>query len=179
MHALDWLGDIAQWLLALIPRVVLVRRTHGAVRFTRDHVKELKAGIHLYWPVWSEVQQICVVRQTLNLSYQCLMSKDKETVVVAAIVVFRITDAAAALTTTDNIQDTIHDVAMAAIRRVVSSCDFDEIHANTSKGKSIDSLLRRRLQSELSTYGVAVDRAFLSEICQPVIVRLLSDFSSN
>lgn len=180
MHALDWLGDLIHVISLVIPRLVLVRRTHSGVLFCRDKVKLVKPGVTWYWPVWSEIQQICTVRQTLNLSYQCLLTKDQEPIVVAAIVVYRIADPVAALTTTDLIADTIHDVAMAAIRRVISATTFSEVHMNVNdKRQSIDSLLRHRLQADLSTYGATIERAFLCDISRPVIVRLLSDVTSN
>ncbi len=184
MHALDWLGDLINALSLVIPRLVLIRRTHAGVVFCRDQVRPLKPGLHIYWPIWSEVQKICTVRQTLNLSYQCLISKDLESVVVAAIVVYRIDNAVAALTETDNIQDTIHDVAMNALRRVVNGCTFSEIHTNkrettSDKKQSIDSLLRQRLQVDLASYGVVVERAFLSDISRPLFVRLLGDIATN
>jgi regulator of protease activity HflC (stomatin/prohibitin superfamily) len=180
VHALDWLGDLIHVVSLVIPRLVLVRRTHAGVLYCRDKVKAVGPGVTWYWPVWSEIQLICTVRQTLNLSYQCLFCRDGSPIVVAAIVVYRIESAVDALTTTDQIVDTIHDVAMAAIRRVVTACTFKEIHENkTEKGKSIDSMLRHRLQADLSTYGVSIERSFLCDISKPVIVRLLSDVASN
>ncbi len=184
MHALDWLGDLIHAISLVIPRLVQVRKTHGGVLFRRGKVIPIGPGMRWYWPIWSEIQQVSTVRQTLNLSYQCLISKDLEQLVVAAIVVYRIDNTLAALTETDNVQDTIHDVAMNALRRVVGSCTFAEIHTNkretgSDKKQSIDAMLRHRLQVDLASYGVAVDRAFLSDIARPLIVRLMGDVLSN
>ena len=176
MHALDWIGQLMEVAISLIPRLVVVRQTHAGVVFRLGVARAIGPGWHVYWPLTSECVLVCTVRQSLNLSYQCLLTKDNHALVVAAIVVFRIESAFLAVTETDNIQDTIHDVSMSAIRRVINGCDFSEVHTNTnSSGGSIDAMLRRRLQADLSSYGVAIDRAFLSDISQPIIVRLLSD----
>lgn len=181
MHALDWLGDLIHAISLIIPRLILIRSTHAGVVFCRDTVKAIGPGLHLYWPVWSEVQTICMVRQSMNLSsYQCLISKDLQAVSVAAVIVYRVTDPVAALTTTDLLTDTLHDVSLNAIRLIVSSCDFSEIHSNvTAKGKRIDGILRTRLQANLGTYGVHVERAFLSDVARPLMIRLLTETQST
>ena len=180
MHAFDWLSDFTHLLVSLIPRLVVIRQTHAGVIFRRGLAKKVGPGIHLYWPILSECVQVCTVRQSLNLSYQCLLTVDGQAIVVAAIVVYRIENAFLALTETDNAQDTIHDVSMSAIRRVVNGCTFSEVQKNTTaKGNSLDAMLRKRLQADLSTYGVAIDRAFLSDLSKPIILRHLGDPLSN
>lgn len=178
MHALDWLGDIAQWLLALVPRLVLVRKTHGAIRFTRGHSIVLKPGVHWYWPVWSEIQQICIVRQTLNLPYQSLVSSDGQGVVVAVTVVYEIADTLLALTATDNIVDTIGDISQWAIKRVVSVCSAEELRKGiAANGRKIDGILRAKLASDLKEYGVSVRQAFICEFSVPRMYRVMGDLA--
>lgn len=174
MHALDWLGDLAQWLLALVPRLQHIRQTHGAVRFTRHHAVVLKPGLHLYWPVWSSIQTLCVVRQTLNLPYQCLMASDGVGVVVAVTVVYEIDDVGAALTTTDNITDTIGDIAQWAIKRVISAYSSTELRTGvTATGRKIDGIIRAKLAADLKTYGVLVRQAFICEFSTPRFFRVM------
>jgi regulator of protease activity HflC (stomatin/prohibitin superfamily) len=180
MRALDWLGDIASWLLTLVPRLHNIRRTHGAVKFTRGRATVLKPGVVFYWPLLSEIQQICVVRQTLNLPYQCLISSDSVGVTVAVTVVYEISDTLLALTSTDNIVDTIHDLSQFAIKRAVSACSSEELRKGvTSKGRSIDKILRLKLSKDLSEYGVAVKQAFISEYSTPRMIRLMTETASN
>lgn len=184
MHALDWLGDIAQWILTLVPRLVLVRKTHAGVKFTRGRAIVLKPGLHLVWPVWSEVEKVCVVRQTVNLPYQCLVASDGTGVVVAVTVVYTISDAMAALTGTDNLVDTVLDISHLAVKRVVQTCLTGELRDGSIKrnGRSynLDKLLRKRLSLDLSTYGVSVKQAFISEIAFPLMVRMIgADYAPN
>lgn len=173
---LDWLNDIVRGLLAFVPRPILVRKTHGAVLFRRSQAKRLTPGLWWYWPIWSQVVTVCVVRQTINLPFQALVSLDGEQLVLAVTVVYEIPDVEAALTGTDDITDTIQDVSHRAVKQVVSACSSSALLAGkTDKGRSVDSLLRKRLNADLAGYGVRVRQAFVSEISKPYIVRLMGD----
>ena len=177
---LDWISEFTHLLASIVPRLVVVRETHSGVIFRRGIAKRAGPGMHIYWPVTSECIQICTVRQSLNLSYQSLITADGAAIVVAAVVVYRVEDALLALTGTDCVADTIHDVSMSAIRRAVNSCTFAEVQKNANaKGNSLDAMLRKRLQADLSTYGVAIDRAFLSDLSKPIILRHLGDPQST
>lgn len=176
MAALDWLGEVAQWLLSLVPRLRLIRKTHGAVRFTRGQAVVLKPGLALYWPVWSEIVSTPVVRQTINLPYQSLLTSDGTPVVVAVTVVYEVSDPLLALTQTDNILDTIGDLSHWSVKRVVSACSCDELQRGVSaSGRKIDGLLRAKLARDLASYGVSIRQAFVSEFTRPVMVRLMGD----
>ena len=177
---LDWLNDIMRALLTLVPRPVLIRSTHAGVMFTRSKARQLTPGLWWYWPIWSEVVQSPTVRQTLNLTYQSLVASDGESVVIAVTVVYRIDDIHAALCETDNILDTIQDVAHGSVKRLVCRHSSSELQAGrTETGKSIDGMLRRRIQTDLSPFGVRVDRAFIVEFSRPYFVRLMGDNVSS
>lgn len=179
MHALDWLGDLIVVVGNLIPRLFLVKQTHAAVIFTRSRAKALRPGMHIYWPVCSEVKQICVVRQTINLPYQTLTTKDKYGIVVAVTVVYTINEPLSALTTTDDILDTIQDISHWAVKRVITECNMSELIDGQINSKKLDTIIRHRMQNDLRSYGVCVKQAFISEICLPYLVRLMGDVASN
>jgi modulator of FtsH protease HflK len=173
---LDWLNDIVRGLLAFVPRPILVRKTHGAVIFTRAKASCVGPGLYWYWPIWSEVERTSVQRKTVNLPYQALTTLDGEQVVVAVTVVYKITNVEAALLETDDFQDTIQDISHRAVKRVVGACSSSALMAGrTDTGKSVDSLLRRRLNTDLSPYGVTVLQGFIGEIAKPYILRVMGD----
>lgn len=176
----DWLNDIVRAVLTLIPRPVLIKKTDGGVIFTRGHVKAVGAGLWWYWPVWSSVSTIPVVRQTLNLTYQSLIASDGEAVVLAVTVVYEVSDVELALTSTDNIIDTIQDLSHWAVKRVVSRCSSSELQAGvTGNGKKIDSILRARIQTDLTSYGIRVRNAFVAEFSRPYMIRLMGDYNPS
>ena len=175
MHALDWLGWLAESILQLIPRLRLIRSTHAGVRFTRGEAFPLRAGLHIYWPIWSEIQVICVVRQTVNLRYQSLFARDGVGVLVSVTVVYEIDDALLAITRTDNVTDTIGDLSQKAVKLVVSICSVEELKTGLRKQKrSVDAVLLSKLTLDVREYGVRVVEAFIADISLPRMLHIIS-----
>jgi regulator of protease activity HflC (stomatin/prohibitin superfamily) len=175
MHAFDWVNTIADWLLSLVPRLRLIRSTHAGVLFCRGSVRELGAGLHLYWPIWSEIQVICVVRQTVNLRYQSLFSQDDVGVLVSVTVVYEIDNALKALTLTDDLTDTIGDLSQKAVKLVVSLCSIAELRSGLRKNRrSVDAVLLAKLAVDVREYGVRVVEAFIADIAIPRMLHIIS-----
>lgn len=168
---LTWLSDLLQTCSLILPRLHLVRSTHRGVLFTLGHHKPVGPGARIFWPVISELVTIPVVRQTLNLPWQSLETSCGQAVCVAVTVVYQISDVEAALTETDNITDTVQDIAHKAVKRVVSESTVDDL----KDSRSIDTRLRKRLRVDLRPFGVDVTQAFVSEFSRPCMVRLMGD----
>lgn len=180
MHAFDWINTLADWLLSLVPRLRLIRSTHAGVLFTRGVARELQSGLHVYWPVWSEIQVICVVRQTVDLRYQSLISSDGVGVVVSVTVVYEIASPLRALTKTDDIIDTIGDMAQRAVKAVVSQCSIEELKTGKRPNKqAVDSVLAAKIRLDVEEYGVRVVGAFLADIAVPQMIHLISNHSHS
>ena len=74
MEFLNWINDIISSLLSFIPRPIIVRATHGGVKWPWGKTaKEMCPGFHWYWPFSTEFEVIPIARQTLNLKTQALM----------------------------------------------------------------------------------------------------------
>jgi regulator of protease activity HflC (stomatin/prohibitin superfamily) len=176
LHALDWIGWVAESILQLIPRLRLIKSTHAGVRFTRGKAFPLNSGLHVYWPIWSEIKEICVVRQTLDLRYQSLISSDGTGVVVSVTVVYEIDDALKAVTATDNITDTIGDLSQRAVKLVVSSCTTQELKSGLRRQKrSVDRVLLQKITLDVREYGVRVVGAFIADISIPRMIHIISN----
>ena len=176
MHALDWFGDIGAWLLSLVPRLYHVRSTHAAVRFTLGKASVIRPGIHFYWPICSMIREICTVRQTLNLPWQNIVSSDGVQIVIAVTIVYEVFDPFLALTTTDDVLDTISDLSANAIIDVAGRCPAECVRRrHNTDGKNLSIILRHKIGSDLKSYGVRVRRAFVSDVAEPFMVRLISN----
>jgi regulator of protease activity HflC (stomatin/prohibitin superfamily) len=89
----SWLSDIFNGLLKFIPRPVIVRATHGGVKwYLGKYVKEMKPGWHWVWPLVTDYEVIVTARQTNHQPGQALTTKDKKQIVVSILVVFSIKD---------------------------------------------------------------------------------------
>lgn len=168
MDALSWISDFVYTISKVFPRLELIPTTHKGVIFTRSHARAVGAGLHIYWPVWSEMMTYPVKRQTMDLRSQTLTTSDRKPVVVVTTVVFEIVDIYKALVDTYDLEDTICDVAQGAVKRVVMSNNFDDLH---KKSKQIDAHLTKEVKTALETYGIKVTCAFLTDFSTTIVIR--------
>lgn len=186
--AFGWLGQIFDAILRFVPRVLLVRETHEGIKFqTGRIVKVLKCtnglpfplmfllfglipmiwfrrtGIHIYWPLVTEYEIVPIRRQTTNLVEQYLSTKDCKTVGVSGILVFEVYDVKKLLTRCYDYEDTIRDLALAAIKKVITSHTISSLQENSAE---VDKELTEELKKELKIFGVKVIRVTLSDLAE-------------
>lgn len=166
--AFGWLGQIVSTLLEFIPRMLIVRQTHAGVRFRfGSHVSPILptngvrgTGIHVYWPIVTEVEIIPVKRQPTNLSAQRLMTADGVTVGVGGIIVYEVEDVVKVLTSSWAYDETIRDLGMAAIKHVVAANNFAFFSTDP---QGADLALTTQLSQDLESIGIRVLRVTLSD----------------
>lgn len=161
--AFAWLGQIFDALLQFFPRRVIVRATHGAVKWRwRGEPVELKPGVRWYWPLLSEVEMHVVARQTVNTRTQALVTKDDRQVAVGGVVVYGIYDVVKAIGKLNWMpDDTVKDISQAAIVEVVTSLNYDEIKNGLSG--HVQQLLTHKCRKALRQYGIHVKRASFTD----------------
>jgi len=171
--AFAWIGQIMEWLGKLIPRLLIVRRTHAGVKFVGgSRVVELKPGLHFYWPITTEVEVLPVARQTHNLVTQVLMTKDSKSVVIGAVVIYEINSVVDALSNNWDISDTISDVTQMAVVAIVNNWTFDELRAELA-GK-VENELSIETRKQLKPFGIKVLRCGVSDFSQCRVLKLIT-----
>lgn len=168
--AFGWIGQIAQSVGAVLPRIEHIPATHEGVCFTRGGYKKKRAGIHIYLPLWSVIEQENITRRTLNLTCQTLTTEDEKSVVVSAVVVFRITDIVAALVKTDDIEDTLADCAQRAVKQIVGDTQLADLMSEDT-----DAEITEGMKADLEPYGAEVEKAFLNDATKVIPVRCFND----
>lgn len=157
-----WLGTIPNFLISLFPHLLIIRSTHGGVKFKRGkHEIVLSPGLHWYWPLVTECEVIAVKYRTTDLPAQYLETKDGRKVGTGGIVTYGITDVRQALCECWDYEDVIRDKGLAAIKHVVTTNGYEYF-----KGSDADRRLTTRLQRELKDYGIEVNRVQLSDFCE-------------
>ena len=92
--AFAWLNTLVQTFYRFFPHILIVRATHAGVKWAwGSRIKTLGPGLHVYWPLTTEVEVIVTARQTLTIPDQVLATKDGKKVVVKTLVVYKIRDA--------------------------------------------------------------------------------------
>lgn len=169
--AFAWVGQLVEWLGSLIPRVMIVRATHGGVKFRQGRdVEEVKPGLIVYWPFVTEVDVIPVARQTQNLPTQCIETKDRVQVTVGGVVVYRITDVVKALSRNWDFTDTINDITLTAILPIIMRHSYDELLEKISN-ESIQKELTKAVRSKLRRYGVSVSSVGLTDFAKCIVLK--------
>lgn len=161
--AFAWLGQIFDALLQFFPRRVIVRATHGGVKW-RWHGEpvELKQGVRWYWPLLSEVEMHVTARQTVNTRTQALVTKDDRQVSAGGVVVYSINDVVQAIGKLNWMpDDTVKDISQAAIVQVITSMTYAEIKEGVST--TVEEALTLRTRKSLRQYGIYVHRAALTD----------------
>lgn len=188
--AFGWIGQIFGFILNLIPHIQLVNAVHEGVKFKSGRfiipikcdngtwipyldfksrkipaLKWYRSGVHFYFPLVTECQVVPVKRQTTNLVVQNLLTKDSNRVSVSGILVFEVKDSVKLLTECWDYEDTIRDLCLTAIKKVVVSNNLEDL-----TDVKMDKILTQQMRKELNPYGVAVIKMTLSDVvdCQMI-----------
>ena len=175
MSALEWLGEIGSALLRIVPRLRVIPSTHAGVAFVRGRPRPIAPGcLCLFWPLWTTIVVVPVVRQTLNLPSQTLMATGPggvQAILVSGIVVYEIRDIRAALTQVHDLDEAVCDLALASIKEVLWKRSLDDM---ATHGGETDSALRQRVAAKTKAFGLRITNVFLSD-CAPCLVIKSSD----
>jgi len=169
----SWLSDIINGILKFIPRPIIVRATHGGVKWVfGKRVRELKPGWHFVWPLITDYEIIVTARQTNNLPNQALVTIDKHQVVAGALIVFSIKDIVQAVGERNwDVVTTVNDIAQAAIVSVVTKWPLDELLVNLTE--KVETELTDACRKQLRQFGVSVHRCCFTDFAPCRIYKLM------
>lgn len=171
--ALAWIGQIAEWFGRLIPRWTIVPATHGAVKFVYGKkIVALGPGIHFWWPAVTEMRPYPTCRQADNLPAQTITTRDGKVIAVSSLIVFEVPDIEALVGHTYNPDNTIQEIALAAMLEVLPVLTWEELRG--MERAELDLKLRRAAAKWLKPYGVKVLKMTLVDLAPCRVFRLLS-----
>lgn len=160
-HVFGWIGQIFQTLLRIFPWLVIVPANQVAVVFVRGcHVKEWKPGLHWYWPLVTIYKLVMIVRQTQRIQSKVVMTKDKRTVTVGALVTYEVDDATKAIVTIADLPSDIMERSQGAIFAAVCESTMDQIQ---DERMQFNVRLTEKVSQALNGYGVHVLQAQITE----------------
>lgn len=172
---LQHLGQVVQWLLAWVPHYIVVRKTHGGVKFVGGaKLVELRPGIRWYWPLMTHYECEPVTRQTFNLPNQVLETADGVQVLVSGVVRYRISDPVLAFGDAWDFNEILRDVSMSAVVSVVAGKDHVALRTGLVD-QSLHKELTRQVRRELRSYGVSVQKAYLSDFARCLVIRTVAN----
>jgi len=167
------LSDIFNAFIRCIPRPVIIRATHGGVKWRWGrYVKEMQPGWHWVWPLATEWEIIVTARQTNNLPNQALVTSDKQQVVAGALIVFSVKNIVQAIGERNwDVGATVNDISEAAIVGVVTKWKLDDLLQHlTSK---VEAELTQACRKQLRQYGIYVQRCCFTDFAPCRIYKLM------
>jgi len=171
--ALGWIGEGVRWLAKFIPRWEIIDTTHGGVKFVYGkNIKVVGPGIHWWWPLVTQFNTYPTARQANTLPPQTLMTSDGQSVGVSALIVYEVEDIEPLVAHTFDPDNTIEDIAQAAVHDVLSQQTWDELRQG-SHTRTLHTTLRQEAQKGLKPFGVRVLRVSLVDLAPCYMVRLL------
>jgi regulator of protease activity HflC (stomatin/prohibitin superfamily) len=176
--AFGWLGTIFEAILQMVPRLVIVRNTHAAVKWkTRGRTIAIPGGRRtVYWPLVTEIERIVTARQTINLATQCLMTKDQKQVVVGGYIVCHVNDVLKAIAEKNwDVDSTVGDITMATIVGVIMQNTLQELMDGIAAGPNGNFMqnLTGDCRKQMRQYGVYIDRAGITDFATCKVYKLL------
>ena len=181
--AFGWLGQIFEALLQFIPRIVIVRNTHQAIKWkVRGKVVAIPRGRRtFYWPFLTDLETIVVARQTTDVRTQVLMSKDRKQIVAGAMVVFWIDDVVKAIGEQNwDVEGTVEDIVMSVVSEEITSKTLDELLDGIAEGKGGGFYrdFTGNCRSQLAPFGVKVLRARFTDFSTCRVYKVLGSETS-
>ena len=160
-NAFTWLSELWQFVVGLLPHFHRHELTDICVTITWGRfVKVRTPGVFLYWPPITAVYYRPANIQTHISSPLTLLTSDRESISVRAMVRFTIEDAVKAMIDTDDVESAIEDESEAALAEFVTSRTLDELLGARRK---VNTSLTTQVRTQLRRYGVKVDRAQLTD----------------
>jgi len=165
---------ISNWWLQITP-IIIIRDYEEAVLLRFGKFKSvLKPGMHFKIPMFDEVIDQHVVVTTLSLDAQSLYTRDKQNIVVKAVIKYKISDVKVFLLEIYDAQDALSDMSQGIIKNVIMSMTMDEC-----TDSELDNTLTKKVRVEARKWGVEVQQVTLTDLAPIRSYRLINDTFTN
>lgn len=175
MDAFAWLSKLIEAMASLIPRLVIIRSTSAGVRWRGGKkVMAMKPGLHIYWPLTTEVEIVVTARQSTNLLPQILTTKDNIQITVSATIVHSIYDPVRAIGEVNwDVHGTISDISQTSIVEVISRSTYQELA--TGLASDLEKRLTASAKKRLRRYGVMIHKCSLRDFAMCRVYRVIQN----
>jgi regulator of protease activity HflC (stomatin/prohibitin superfamily) len=141
----------------------------GLLYLDNKFVRLLEPGTHAFWSVRApRVEVIDLRRQTLEVTGQELLTKDKVTIRVNITVEYKVTDPVKAGTAVKNFTETLYRLLQLAVRQTLGKRTLDEILAEKV---DVEERQAAGVREQMAAIGVEVGVIALKDIILPGEIR--------
>jgi regulator of protease activity HflC (stomatin/prohibitin superfamily) len=142
----------------------------GLVYIDGRLVRELGAGIYGFWNAVStpRIDVLEARRQTVEVSGQEILTKDKVTVRVNVSAVFEIVNVVTARSGVKDVNEHLYRTLQIAVRQTLGKRTLEEMLAEKT---DLDEVVSEEVRREMETYGVRVGTISIKDIILPGDIR--------
>lgn len=177
--AFEWIGQIADWFGAFIPRWHILDTTEAAVKYVRGKPKYCCPGaVHFVWPLMTTWMMYPVARQTDRLETQTMESKDGKTFIAAGTITYSVNDIMMLVPTTHSPSATVIELAAGALHDVCCDYNWEDLQVHQRKG-TLKTQLRNEAQKQLKDYGVTVIKVQLTSLARCRVIKVNQSTSNE
>jgi regulator of protease activity HflC (stomatin/prohibitin superfamily) len=152
---------------SVLLHAIRVEPGHVALFFKDgEHVATLRPGTHAHWTGMGAVRVVEIDRreQVVDVSGQEIMTADRVTLRLNAVVTHRIVDAVKAVTVVEDFRQALYREAQLALRAVVGTKSLDTLlEAKDTIAKELRQLVKRRA----TAFGVEVQDLGIRDVILP------------
>jgi len=169
---LQWLDDILQRFLDLIPQPALILPNAGGVRCNmwpwKTWHSTLGPGFYLIWPLFQQIIWVEVTPQVVDLRPQSVLTAGGRSLVVSGAVRYRVTDVKKAILDVQDYDASIVALALGTIAATVSG-------AGTHSLPDLQKQVRDALAKESSGWGLKIEQVYITDLDKCRSLRLLQN----
>ena len=142
----------------------------GLVYIDGRLVRELGAGTYGFWNAVTapRIEVLELRRQTVEVTGQEILTKDKVTVRVNVSAVYEIVNVVAARAGVKDVNETLYRALQIAVRQTLGKRTLEEVLAEKA---DIDETVSGAVRREMETYGVRVSAIAIKDIILPGDIR--------
>ena len=142
----------------------------GLVYLDGRLVRELEAGTYGFWNALAapRIELLEMRRQTVEVSGQEILTRDKVTVRVNISAVFDVVNVALVRSTVKDVNEHLHRTLQIAVRQTLGKRTLEEVLAEKT---DIDEAVSADVRREMDAYGVRVGAIALKDIILPGDIR--------
>lgn len=171
---MEWLQQIFDKLLSLIPGLVMIEPTEMAARITGgSRYRILPPGWYVVWPLIQKVLAMDVVTQVVDLPPQTIRIQDGYEIVVSGCIRYRIENVEKALFAVVDVDKALSTLALGVI--------LEYLQAQSLKDCTDIGAVRKELGHGLAKaargWGVKIEHVYITDIGRVRSLRLFGDGS--
>lgn len=180
MGALEWISQIAEWVGRFIPRLVILDVRSAGVKFIRGGKVKVcpPGGLYVYWPLVTTLDTYPVVRQVDDLRTQTIVTVDDKVISIGGMIVYEIHSIELLLTRVHSVERTINDITLTSIHDVCCKMTWEELKQEQRRG-TLDTKLKNAARSDLSEYGVLVQKVMLTDLAPCRVLKIVQSVSND